>query len=425
MIMLSHLAHLLMNYGLNSLMAQAIVGLWYTIFLVGAQYVGVGVVGQYAQKLLPYLFADSHKKWATHDLTKKTLRWVSIGISGLIYVKGATYLEELKGFVEIGATIHFIGLGMFMYGLVMALSFGLGLAMDFYDTFAISKRVPIRSYVQILTFFLWTLTTIIFVCVLLGESPSAVFAGLGALTAVILLIFKDTILGFVASIQVTLYDIVRIGDWVTIPEYGVDGDVMEISVSTVKVRNFDKTISSIPTASLINKGVKNWRGMKESGGRRIKRSLLIDVQSIRFCEAADLQKLAQLDLLTKTLATNDSTLKNHTPGEVGAINEQRYTNAALFRMYVKAYLQQNQDIHQDGFTFLVRQLDPSEHGLPLEIYIFVNNTNWPYYEDVQAAIFDHLLASMPTFGLRHYQNIIVEHQGDIRARETPNLRAIS
>lgn len=423
--MLSHLAQLLIGYGLNSVAAQAIVGLWYMLFLVGAQYVGAGVVGTYAQKILPYLFAQSHKKWATHALAKKTLRWVSIGISGLIYVKGSVYFHDLKGFTEIGAAFHFLGFAMFMYGLVMAASFGLGLAMDYYDTFPISKRVPIRSYVQILTFLLWTLTTIIFVCVLLGESPSAVFAGLGALTAVILLIFKDTILGFVASIQVTLYDIVRIGDWVTIPEYGVDGDVEEISVSTVKVRNFDKTISSIPTASLINKGVKNWRAMKESGGRRIKRSLLIDVQSIRFCEASDLQKLAHLDLLTKTLATNDSLLKKQTPGEISAINEQRPTNAGLFRMYVKAYLQQNQDIHQQGFTFLVRQLDPSEHGLPLEVYIFVNNTNWAYYEDVQATIFDHLLACMPTFGLRHYQNIIVEHHGD-RATSSPlNLRAIS
>lgn len=270
------------------------------------------------------------------------------------------------------------------------------------------KTRSLRGYAQVIKIVLWALTIILVISQLLGKSPLALLTGLGALSAVLLLVFKDTILGFVSHIQVAAYDLVRVGDWVTIPSEKVDGDIMEISINTVKIRNFDQTITTIPTYALVNSSMQNWRGMTEAGGRRIKRSINIDMDTIRFCDEALLARLAKLHYLKDHLALKHAEIAEYNKirnvDKSVVVNGRHLTNVGLYRAYVEAYLRDNPKIHR-GLTFLVRQLQPAETGLPLEIYVFTNDTRWVHYEGIQADIFDHLLAALPEFGLRAFQAI--------------------
>ncbi|BCD90634.1 hypothetical protein fh0823_07730 [Francisella halioticida] len=251
------------------------------------------------------------------------------------------------------------------------------------------KQHSLKSYAQVIKIILYFVAFILIVSQLLNKSPIAFLTGLGALSAVLMLVFKDTILGFVSNIQVAALDLVRVGDWITIPSASVDGDVMEVSVNTVKIRNFDKTISTIPTYTLINNSVQNWRGMVETGGRRIKRSVNIDIDTIKFCNEEMLETLTKEPLLQDFIASK----KN-----------EKLTNITLFRVYIENYLRNHPKIHT-GLTFLIRELQPSEIGLPVELYIFTNDTNWVNYENIQANIFDYIFASLHIFDLKAFQAI--------------------
>ena len=222
-----------------------------------------------------------------------------------------------------------------------------------------------------------------------------------------MLVFKDSILGFVASIQINSTDIVRLGDWVEIPQYGADGDVIDISIHSIRVQNWDKTISTIPTYALVSNSFKNWRGMSESGGRRIKRALYIDIHSIRFCDKQMLDKFSKISMITDYIRSREKEIgehnQRHNYTQNHDISGRLQTNVGVFRAYVIAYLRNNSKLHQE-MTFLVRQLAPTERGLPLEIYVFSKDQVWANYEAIQADIFDHLLAAAPEFGLRIFQN---------------------
>ena len=283
-------------------------------------------------------------------------------------------------------------------------------AEDLYASLAISRKLPIKSYLQVLKILLYIFIGIIIISALLGKSPWTFLTGLGAATAVIILIFRDTILGFVASISLNSLDMIRIGDWIELPDHNVDGDVIEISLNTVKVRNFDKTISTIPTYALVSTGVKNWRGMSESGGRRIKRSIYIDMKSVHFCDEKLLAKLQRIDCLRPYLESKLSEIKTYTENHPTdapeiAVNARRLSNLGVFRAYLNSYLRRHDAIHNQGFTFLVRQLQPSERGIPLEVYVFTTTTKWTEYEAIQADIFDHILAAIPLFELQPFQNL--------------------
>ena len=286
---------------------------------------------------------------------------------------------------------------------------------DYYQTLDISTSHPIRGYLQVLKIILWFIVVVLVISILLNKSPWAFFTGLGALSAILILVFKDTILGFVASIQVSAYDMVRVGDWITMSKFGLDGDVLEVSINTVKVRNFDHTIVTVPTYALISNGVQNWRGMSESGGRRIKRSIYIDLDTIQFCDQAMLDHLGQLhflkDYLPKRLAEIKAYNQEHGFDEVLPVNGRSLTNIGLFRAYTENYLRHNDKIHKQ-MIFLIRHLQPTETGLPLELYVFTNDNNWVRYENIQSDIFDHLLASLPLFGLRAFQ--VLSSQGSRR-----------
>jgi miniconductance mechanosensitive channel len=250
---------------------------------------------------------------------------------------------------------------------------------------------------------------IFIISVLSGVTPWGIVSVLGGLTAVTMLIFKDTILGFVASMQLTMGDLVKVGDWIEMPTYGADGDVIFMSIHTVKVQNWDKTITTIPTHALVSSSFKNWRGMSESGGRRIKRAIQIDVNTIRFCNDELLEKLHGIALLRDYLDTKQRDIEEYNRSlEVEGdapfqLNGRKQTNIGIFRAYVAAYLRSNPVLTQD-MTFLVRQLQPTEKGLPLEIYVFCTDQRWANYEAIQSDIFDHLLAALPIFELRAFQN---------------------
>ena len=233
-------------------------------------------------------------------------------------------------------------------------------------------------------------------------------SGIGALTAVLLLVFKDTILGFVGGIQLIANDMLRPGDWIEMDKYGADGDVLEISLTTVKVQNWDKTITTIPTYSLISDSFKNWRGMQESGGRRIKRSVYIDVNSIRFCTPEMIQRFKGISRIRDYVEAKEKELQEYNQlhhGDHSSLADgRRMTNVGTFRQYLNAYLRQHPKIHQE-LTFLIRQLQPTETGLPIEIYVFSNDQVWANYENIQADIFDHIYAILPIFELRPFQSV--------------------
>ena len=227
------------------------------------------------------------------------------------------------------------------------------------------------------------------------------------MTAVLLLIFRDTILSFIASLQITSNDLVRVGDWIEVPKFGADGDVKDIALHTVKIQNWDKTITVIPTHKLIDETFKNWRGMAQSGGRRIKRSVLMDIESIKICDDALVERLKKIHLITDYVQDKLLELEKYNVEQQvdtsSPVNGRRMTNIGTFRAYVVAYLRQHKKIHRQ-MTFLVRQLPPGPNGLPLEIYVFTNDTAWANYEAIQADIFDHILAVVPEFDLRVFQN---------------------
>ena len=276
---------------------------------------------------------------------------------------------------------------------------------DIYNQSKYSDSINMKSYFQILRLIINLFSIIIITSILSGQSPFYLLSGIGALTAVLMLVFKDTILSFVSSIQINSNDLFKIGDWVEAPKFGADGDVIDIALHTIKIQNWDKTISIIPTHKLIDSSFKNWRGMSDSGGRRIKRSINIDMNSIKFCSSELIEKFKAITLISKYIDEKLSEITNHniSVNKESTINARSLTNIGTYRAYVKAYLKNNKNIHED-MTFLVRQLSPTENGLPIQIYVFSNNTNWVEYEEIQSDIFDHLIASLSQFNLKIYQH---------------------
>lgn len=278
---------------------------------------------------------------------------------------------------------------------------------DIYRAVRREGAASIRGYIDAAKIITYVMGAIFLLSVLTNRSPWGLLSILGGLTAITLLVFKDSILGFVASVQLTATDMIRLGDWIEMPAYGADGDVIDISIHTVRVRNWDKTITTIPTYALIANSFKNWRGMSESGGRRIKRALRIDMQSIRFVTDAELEKLSKISLLSDYIKNRQEEIerynREHEVDTSVMINGRRQTNVGIFRAYAIAYLKNHPKIRQD-MTFLVRHLQPGEFGLPIEIYVFSRDQVWANYESIQADIFDHFLAALPVFDLRVFQN---------------------
>ncbi|KAB5627302.1 mechanosensitive ion channel family protein [Pseudomonas putida] len=316
----------------------------------------------------------------------------------------------LKLVPELSATAqHFLGnlaLAVTLLFLTRALSCLLDGLLDIYARTEHARTRSIKGYVQLAKMVLWVFSSIVIVATLIDRSPLLLLSGLGAMSAVLLLVYKDTLLSFVASVQLTSNDMLHVGDWIEMPQVGADGDVIDITLHTVKVQNFDKTIVSIPTWRLMSESFRNYRGMQQSGGRRIKRSLFIDATGVRFLTLEEEQHLGGVRLLGDYLATKRKELHdwNEAQGLVAELsaNRRKLTNIGTFRAFALAYLKNHPDVHPN-MTCMVRQMQTSAEGVPLEIYCFTRTTVWAEYERIQGDIFDYLLAVLPEFGLSLYQ----------------------
>jgi miniconductance mechanosensitive channel len=349
---------------------------------------------------------SSRSGFAWGDVLKrhKVFSRVTHVIPAIVIHTGVTFVPDLSE--RVVDVTQKLAMAYVALTVTLAISAALSAANQVYETYPVSRDRPLKGIVQVLQLLVFIVGAVIVISNLIDRSPLIFLSGFGAMTAVLLVVFKDTILGFVASLQLTANDMVRVGDWIEMPAYGADGDVIEVALHTVKVQNFDKTITTIPTYKLIADSFKNWRGMSDAGGRRIKRPLSIDQSSIRFLSDKEIEKLSEFALLGEHLASKQRDLKEAAEklGEAGRfpVNRRRLTNVGVFRSYVRNYLKEHAALRSD-MMLLVRQLQPGPDGLPIEIYCFTKTTDWGEYEDVQSDIFDHILAILPEFGLRLFQ----------------------
>ena len=343
--------------------------------------------------------------WGDTLVRHKVFARLAHVVPALIVAAG---IALLPGFSEqLAGIIRNVALGYVALTLTIALAATLRAGNEIYESFPLSRERPLKGVVQLVQIVVYILGGILVVAIVFEQSPLLFLTGFGAMTAVLLLVFKDTILGLVASIQLTALDMVRVGDWIEMPQCSADGDVVDVSLHTVKVQNWDKTVTTIPTHRLIAESFRNWRAMSESGGRRIKRAVNIDKSSIRFLEADEVDDLKRFALLEGYLGAKQHELAEAEAdlGEAGraSVNRRRLTNVGTFRAYMLSYLKAHAQINPD-MTLLVRQNPPGPQGLPIEIYCFTKSTDWIVYEDAQSDIFDHLLSILPEFGLRLFQN---------------------
>lgn len=325
-------------------------------------------------------------------------------VPALIVFIGVPFVSGLpEGVVHL---IRNVAMGYMVLMLTLALTAMLSAGNTIYSATPSAKDRPLKGFVQLLQITVWVFGGVMVIAAVLDRSPILLLSGFGAMTAILFLVFKDTILSLVASVQLTAQDMVRVGDWIEMPQFGADGDVVDVQLHTVKVQNWDKTITTIPTHRLITDSFKNWRGMSQAGARRIKRPIFIDVTSIRFQTEAEVDHFTRFALLQDYVESKGQELEGYNKGLTTKVDEEvnrrRLTNVGTFRAYTFNYLKNHPRINTN-LTLIVRQLDPGPEGLPLEVYCFTNTTEWAAYEDIQSDIFDHLMAILPEFGLSLYQ----------------------
>ena len=326
----------------------------------------------------------------------------------LPYLIPLIFLYSLRDVVPFFKSVDRFLIALIALIILISLNALINAINDVYKKSRFAEKLNIKSYAQVVKLIINSVGIIIIAALIAGKSPIYFLSGLGALTAVLILVFKDTILSLVSSVQISSNDLFKIGDWIEAPQFGADGNVIDIALHSVKVQNWDKTICVVPTNQLINSSFKNWRGMSESGGRRIKRSIKINMKSIRFCSDSMIEKFKSIHLLKDYMEEKLKEIEGYNIDkkidEADEVNRRSLTNVGTFRAYIKFYLKNNAKIHND-MTFLVRQLAPQSDGLPIEIYVFSNDTNWVNYEAIQSDIFDHLLAILPEFDLEVFQNL--------------------
>jgi miniconductance mechanosensitive channel len=360
---------------------------------------------RYILKLISRVVTQTKFTWDDVIFKRKVFRRLANVAPAFVLYYGAPLVPGIPQ--DLVQVVQRVAMGFIVLILVLSADGLLTALNDIYSTRSDAKSRPIKGYLQIVKIVLYIAAGILVVSTLMGRSPTLILGGFGAMTAVLLLVFKDTILSLVASVQLTQYDMIAVGDWIEMPKYGADGDVIDIALHTIKIQNWDKTITTIPTHKFIEDSFKNWRGMSKSGGRRIKRSLNLDVNTVRFLTEEEVEKLSRWELLRDYMQGKlDEVGMYNAMKEEGnpelIPNTRQLTNVGTFRAYVVAYLRHHPKIHQD-MTLIVRQLKPEAEGLPMEIYAFSNDTNWANYEGLQADIFDHILATLPEFDLRVFQ----------------------
>jgi len=325
----------------------------------------------------------------------------------IIYLAAPLFADPFLSSLALDEVLKRLATAWLVVVVLRSLGALLNAATDIYDSLDHKKANPISGFVGGLKLVLWIVGLILCIAAITGRDPSGLVAGIGALTAVLLLVFKDSILGLVASIQIFVNDLVRVGDWIEMPAYGVDGDVIAVSLTTIKVQNWDRTIASVPSYSVISESFKNWRGMSDSDGRRVKRSIGIDMNSVHFCTPEQIERFGRFALLEDYISSKQVEVteynQRHGIDTTEVINGRRLTNLGTFRAYLVEYLRRHSGINNE-MTLMVRQLSPSAEGIPIEIYVFSLDKDWGVYEALQADIFDHLLSVISEFDLRVFQS---------------------
>ena len=358
--------------------------------------------------LVGRLAGRTRQRWDDIVLAHGVLDRLAQAAPALVVYFGIAWVPGLgDSFARIVANVAMAWLAL---AVTLAAAALLGAGNAIYDNRPVAKDRPIKGFVQVAQIAVYILGAVFIISALMARSPVVLLTGFGAMTAILLLVFRDTILSLVASVQLTTLDMVRVGDWIEMPQYNADGDVVDIALHTIRVQNWDKTITTIPTHKLISESFRNWRGMQDSGGRRIKRCIHIDAGSVRFLTDEEAERFTRFTLLRGYIGRKRGELADYNaalraPGEPGTanVNLRRLTNLGTFRAYLWNYLQNHPRIHR-GMTLLVRQLQPGEKGIPIEIYCFTSTTDWAEYEGIQADIFDHVLAQCGEFGLSVFQS---------------------
>ncbi len=391
--------------GLSQQLANLIGIVVTIILLLFLAYVSYWVTKRYMVRLIEVIFRRSKNTWDDALVQHGFVRRLSFLMPIIVVYMSADLMLPSQALAsqlfKRLAMVFFVLAGVWMLDSILLA------VREIHSKSDMASLRSIRGYLDGIKIVAYVMAGIFIVSILTNQSPWGILSILGGFTVVLMLVFKDTILGFVASIQLSGHDMVRVGDWIEMPKYGADGDVIDVTIHTVKVRNWDKTITTIPTYSLVSDAFRNWRGMSESGGRRIKRSLHIDMSSIKFSTDEMLEHFRKFDLIKDYIIQKQKEIttynNEHTTDHSQLINGRHQTNIGIFRAYIIAYLKNHPKIHQD-MTFLVRHLEPTQYGLPVQIYVFSNDQAWANYEAIQADIFDHLLAAIPEFDLRIFQN---------------------
>jgi len=399
--MIEFMTNWFIGYGVDESMARPLsTGILLTfiaLFSLVVSFISKKVV----LRVLSHFIKKNKFKWDKIMLERKVFHKLSHIVPAIIiYTSATAFSDQMRIMLQRFSTAYVILVG------ISVVDAFLNSVNDIYSNYEVARNKPIKGYLQVTKIFVYIIGGIIIIASIIGQSPLLILSSIGALTAVLLLVFRDSLLGLVAGIQLSSNDMIRLGDWIEMPKYGANGDVIDVSLNTVKVENFDKTITTIPTYALVSDSFKNWRGMSQSGGRRIDRSVYIDTTSITFCTNEMLEEFAKIHYLTDYLQNKKKEIALYNlENEIDTsnlVNGRHLTNIGVFRVYLQSYLKNHPSIHKDMIQ-MVRQLPPNELGIPLGIYVFTNDTAWENYETIQSDIFDHILAVVPQFGLRVFQ----------------------
>ncbi len=395
---------ILVDSGFNSYGASIVNAAFWAIGVVLLSFLTSKITKYYILRVIEKIIRKTKSKYDDYLIERNVFQRLSqLAPAIVIYLFSGLVFHDFPSaghVVKNGALIYLVL--VFMWTLNALLN----VVQDIYNNLPFANERPIKGYIQVIQIVVYFLLSLVVISIIFDKNLTALFTGLGAVAAILLLIFKDTILGLVAGIQLAANKMVRVGDWISMPSHNADGTVLEITLNTVKIQNWDQTISTVPTYALVSESFTNWRGMEESGGRRIKRAINIDMKSVKFCSPEMLAKYRKIHLLKDYIERKDEEIINYNK-ELGVdesvtVNGRRMTNLGVFRHYLEAYLRNHPKVHND-MTFLVRHLQSSEKGLPIEIYVFSNDQAWANYEALQADIFDHVLAVIQEFELQVYQ----------------------
>lgn len=402
------LKEILLNWGLSEHYAILIKSAVIIVLLILLSYLVYLITNKILFRIIQNLIKRTKHVWDDMLFQRKVFKRLSHFAPAIIIYYFAKFglvdFPQVAEFVKLATYIYMILAGM------LVLDAFLSAMHDAYLTLPISNERPIKGYIQSIKIIIYAFGIIIILSVILGKSPAALLASLGAVAAILILVFKDTILGFVSGIQLSANKMVKPGDWISMPSRNADGTVLEITLNTVKVQNWDRTISTIPTYALISESFQNWKGMEESEGRRIARSVNIDLKSVKFCDHEMLEKFKKIKLIENYITQKQIEIEEFNKkldiDNNDKVSRRNLTNIGVFRKYIEVYLENHPKIHgkDSGYTLIVRHMQPTEKGLPIQVYCFSKDQAWAKYEIVQADLFDHILAVIPEFELRVFQN---------------------